>query len=762
MSERAAEEATDNVGRIANHDEISRFERALFRYATEGTWVAVRSFYHDPRRPPADLKSHRLVSSEAFVKLACQRATHVANLPEAAVFAPPICTFLTARSAAEANLAEGLALSVECDGQPGAARQKLEGLLERATVVVASGGDWIDPESGEFHDKLHLHWRLSEPSREADDHAKLKRARRLAALLAGSDRSAVPMVHPLRWPGSWHLKSAPRLARIVAYDPDAEIHLEDALAALEVAANMQGVPDDDDEPRAESKAKANGSSRVVEDADLMALAAGIPNDANTPWEFWNLVGLAFWAASAGSEAGRAAFQTFSEKSPKDDGGWEARWEHYATSPPTKLSIGKLVYLARQADPAFRLPSWDRWAAAGTTTSWEQPLLQAVAELNARHFVAPLGGQVVIATVDHDDALKRELLVFSHERDIKLRYRHRHYLVGFTQKGAEIWKPLGDAWLEHRNRRNFEKIALIPNGAVPDDTFNLWRGFGVEPDAAGDWPLIEQHLLEIVCAGNEADCDWLIGWMARGVQYPELHAEVAVALRGSKGTGKGTLGRIMQRLFRHHAAQISNPAHFTGRFNGHLVDVLFLFVDEAFWAGDKAGEGTLKGLVTEPTIPIEPKFVNLFQTVNRLKILIASNADWVVPVTHDERRYFVLDVSDEKRGDREYFRKLYAAIEGDELPAFLDFLLKMDLSGFDHRNPPHTAALNRQKLVGADSVAKFWLDCLTDGVISPGGAVGLTTTAWRRRYFTTRTSVTRIAMGSDTRSPAFIWRKSSKS
>jgi phage/plasmid-associated DNA primase len=201
-----------------------------------------------------------------------------------------------------------------------------------------------------------------------------------------------------------------------------------------------------------------------------------------------------------------------------------------------------------------------------------------------------------------------------------------------------------------------------------------------------------------------------------VQYPELHAEVAVVLRGLKGTGKGTLGQILHRLFRHHAMQISNPAHFTGRFNGHLVDVLFLFVDEAFWAGDKVGEGTLKGLVTEPTIPIEPKFINLFQATNRLKILMASNADWVVPVTADERRYFVLDVSDCRRGDRDYFAKLHNAIDGTELPALLDHLLRLDLSDFDFRNPPHTTALNAQKLVGADSLTRFWLDCLTNGEI----------------------------------------------
>jgi phage/plasmid primase-like uncharacterized protein len=225
--------------------------------------------------------------------------------------------------------------------------------------------------------------------------------------------------------------------------------------------------------------------------------------------------------------------------------------------------------------------------------WEMPLLTAVEELNAKHFVTTTGGQTVVATLTQDDALKRELLVFSHERDIKLRYRHRHYLVGFTQRGLEIWKGLGEAWLEHRNRLNYERIALMPKGVVPPETFNLWRGFGLAPKP-GDWTLIRQHLLEVICSGNGGDFRWLIRWLARAVQHPELHAEVAVVLRGLKGTGKGTLAKILRLIFRHHAMHISNPSHFTGRFNGHLADVLFLFVDEAFWAGDKAGEGDRAG------------------------------------------------------------------------------------------------------------------------------------------------------------------------
>jgi hypothetical protein len=150
------------------------------------------------------------------------------------VFCPPIATFSTQR-AREVDLANGLALSVECDTHPSTARSHLESVLGPATVVVASGGRWVDSH-GREHDKLHLHWRLGEPTSDAESHAKLKRARILATALVGGDATNVPAVHPIRWPGSWHRKGEPRLATIVACDESRELVLSDALELLEAAA----------------------------------------------------------------------------------------------------------------------------------------------------------------------------------------------------------------------------------------------------------------------------------------------------------------------------------------------------------------------------------------------------------------------------------------------------------------------------------------------------------------------------------------------
>ena len=127
-------------------------------------------------------------------------ANRAANDPRAVVFCPPLALFSSKERAREQDISEGLALSVELDKHPSHGREQLEQMLGPATVVVKSGGVWID-QDGQMHDKLHLHWRLAKPASDPDALAKLEaRARRSDAhrRWRSVQHSGVPL-HPLAW-----------------------------------------------------------------------------------------------------------------------------------------------------------------------------------------------------------------------------------------------------------------------------------------------------------------------------------------------------------------------------------------------------------------------------------------------------------------------------------------------------------------------------------------------------------------------------------
>jgi Family of unknown function (DUF5906) len=117
--------------------------------------------------------------------------------------------------------------------------------------------------------------------------------------------------------------------------------------------------------------------------------------------------------------------------------------------------------------------------------------------------------------------------------------------------------------------------------------------------------------------------------------------------------------VIGELCPQHYVVISQAAQLTGKFNAHFQRALMVFVDEGFWAGDKAGEGALKHLVTDEALLIEGKHRDAFMVRNLSRLIIASNEKWVVPAGIRARRWCVLDVANTHANDRAYF----GAIDG---------------------------------------------------------------------------------------------------
>jgi Primase C terminal 1 (PriCT-1) len=211
--------------------QLKAFIEPMFRHAGCDGFVSMRSFFEEEpaafRISPASLKG----GLRFLLEVAEDDARRAANYPKKVVFCPPIAVFSNKDHAREVDIALGLVLSAECDTDPDRAATKLEDILGTATIAVSSGGTWVNPQTGELHDRQHLHWRLCTPAKDGTL-AKLTQARDLAARLIGGDPSGKSIVHPYRWPGSWHRKKEPRLCVIKAANPDREIDLEEALAAL--------------------------------------------------------------------------------------------------------------------------------------------------------------------------------------------------------------------------------------------------------------------------------------------------------------------------------------------------------------------------------------------------------------------------------------------------------------------------------------------------------------------------------------------------
>lgn len=343
----------------------------------------------------------------------------------------------------------------------------------------------------------------------------------------------------------------------------------------------------------------------------------------------------------------------------------------------------------------------------------------VADLNKRHFVSRESGKTRVYNEEWDDSCKRHMLTRSSFDDFS--NFHNNRLIRITKDDEVTWVRLGRYWLSHPQRRQYDRIAFNPAG-VEDGAYNLWRGWAVEPEE-GDWSLLRTHIRENACGGDEALFGYLMDWFAHLFQNPAEPGHVAVVFKGNKGTGKGKIAEWVRQACGQHGLQISNSRHLVGNFNAHLRDCVFLFADEAFWAGDKQADSVLKALITEPLIPIEAKGVDVTMARNMLHIMMASNADWVVPASTDERRYAVFQMGDAHKQDLAYFAAIDSQMKAGGLAAMLHELLNREYDPRAVRTAPVTEALRDQQQLSMAPAEKWWFEKLWEADLCAGTVLG---------------------------------------
>lgn len=350
-------------------------------------------------------------------------------------------------------------------------------------------------------------------------------------------------------------------------------------------------------------------------------------------------------------------------------------------------------------------------------------------MNEEHCVVKLGGKTRIMTWEDDELFPgRKTPSYStvddfcsfHSNRVKtiIRPNPKHDAQDpNSPENISKTMPIGTWWWGQRHRRQYNGITFAPHidSDVAGGKLNLWTGFAVAAQE-GNCSLYLAHLKENICRGNEEHYEYLIRVMANAVQHPERQGEVATVLLGKKGTGKTFAISQFGKLFGRHYLALTNSEQLTGKFNKHLQQCVVVLADECFFAGDRRDEQIIKTLITGEHLMVEPKGVDAYAARNCLHMFMATNQAWAVPATEDERRYFVLNVGEDKIQDSEYFQTILAQMESGGYEALLYLLKNMDLSGWNIRNVPKTDALREQQALTRRGMDAFIESVCISGIL----------------------------------------------
>ncbi len=239
--------------------------------------------------------------------------------------------------------------------------------------------------------------------------------------------------------------------------------------------------------------------------------------------------------------------------------------------------------------------------------------------------------------------------------------------------------------------------------------NLFTGFKFktlpqeekqEDDYFESIEIILNHVLKVLCNGNEKIYKYVIQWIAHLIQKPWDKSGVpCILMISDEGTGKNLfwdfMGEVLGSIY---YIVINDLKAVTSKFNTRLQGKLLTCLNEIQNYGGKfKTNDKLKSILSDKKLIIEPKGKEAYEIDNYSRFVMLTNNDWPVRVGNGDRRYVAINCSDSKKGDRQYFNELASAVN-DEANAkkFFQYVAKIDISEFCVRTIPETKLKNNLK------------------------------------------------------------------
>lgn len=352
------------------------------------------------------------------------------------------------------------------------------------------------------------------------------------------------------------------------------------------------------------------------------------------------------------------------------------------------------------DPAWLEPAAHGAVAEGGGDSWDDSWMDGSVHLpyeemkdrwERRSFKVIKGGNYV-----REDPHER---VVMSEKQLVDSYRHLAY-VEFKATGKAgvtmVTKPFIARWLNDKAIRVHKELVVAPPPLTPPaGSYNLWTDVAVaryQPTRPVDKgsPGVKAYLklIHALCGHSAPVIQYLLDWMAQIFQQPASKTGVAIILKGEEGVGKNRLTDLLRGMLGNAKfLQTANPSHVLyGRFTRLREGKLLMVVNETRGGDSFAAQDVIKDMITCDEFVSEGKGTNAYPIACFSRFIFTSNHDNPVKVNPDSRRYFVIDVSSELKGQTAFFTELSRHIEDEHVRyEFYHCLMDRDIQRVDWIN-----------------------------------------------------------------------------
>lgn len=292
------------------------------------------------------------------------------------------------------------------------------------------------------------------------------------------------------------------------------------------------------------------------------------------------------------------------------------------------------------------------------------------------------------------------------------------ITGQDKDGHPIYRGAGDVFLANCDKTVYTKMVFHRN--ADKDSLNLFHGIGVTPKE-GDCSLILQHVREVICGNDTERYERFLDLVAWQIQHIGEPSRIITVLYTEKQqAGKGIFLGMLCDIYGPSGISIAEKRHILDKFNSQMKGKAFVFFDESIFGGSIQDANRLKTLSTTSVTSIEPKGLEVISCPIALNFFMASNSKRAAHVEEQDARYWILNCSESRCGDFEYFRSIEKQINEGGKEAFAHFIMNRDVSNFlPQRDTPRDNRekrdMGRECLNPAD-FRKFLEDCCRSGEI----------------------------------------------